>query len=215
MSIDVWLPPPFSRVLVGVICVSGLINTLTLASPLFMLQRYDRVLVSRSVPTFVERRMAAEDQLKRIGLLAPQDGAVHGLTIHTVGGVVGAGDIVMSIVPDHETLALEAQIAPQDIDQVQIDQTALLRLSAFNQRATLELGGAGDASGGFDPGSAHGPFLLSRTRSVPTVELARLNGQKLISGMSAEVFIQTGLRTALSFFIKPLSDQVERYFRED
>jgi HlyD family secretion protein len=36
----------------------------------------------------VEKRVAAEDQLKRVDIRAPQDGMVHQLDVHTVGGVV-------------------------------------------------------------------------------------------------------------------------------
>ena len=76
---------------------------------------------------FVERKVAAEDQLKRIDIRAPQDGTVHQSTAHTVGGVVTAGDPIMLIVPDTDTLMVEAKVQPQDIDQLQLGQKAVLR----------------------------------------------------------------------------------------
>jgi HlyD family secretion protein len=65
-----------------------------------------------------ERVTAAEDQLKRIDLRAPQAGFVHQLAAHTVGGVIGNGEIVMQIVPRAAELVVEAKIAPSDSDQV-------------------------------------------------------------------------------------------------
>jgi len=66
----------------------------------------------------IERKVAAEDQLRRVELRAPHSGVVHQLAIHTVGGVIGPGELLMLIVPEGEALTIEANIAPQEIDQV-------------------------------------------------------------------------------------------------
>jgi HlyD family secretion protein len=86
-----------------------------------------------------ERRVTAEDQLLRTEIRAPQDGVVHQLAVHTIGGVIAAGEPLMLIVPDQDVLRVEARVAPQDIDQLQRGQQAILRLSAFNQRTTPEI----------------------------------------------------------------------------
>ena len=91
---------------------------------------------ARKTRELVEKRVAAEDQLKRIDIRAPQDGMVHQLAVHTVGGVISAGEPMMLIVPDADALVVEARIAPQDIDQLSVGQPAVLRFSAFNQRTT-------------------------------------------------------------------------------
>ncbi|HXQ08233.1 MAG TPA: HlyD family type I secretion periplasmic adaptor subunit, partial [Bradyrhizobium sp.] len=90
---------------------------------------------------FVERKVTAEDQLRRTDIRAPQDGMVLQSTVHTVGGVITAGDAIMMIVPQSDALSVEAKVNPQDIDKLQIGQKTLLRLSAFNQRTTPELNG--------------------------------------------------------------------------
>jgi len=89
----------------------------------------------------VEKKVAAEDQLKRIDIRAPQDGMVHQLDVHTVGGVVSAGQQIMLVVPASDKLIVEAKVQPQDIDQLRIGQPAFLRFSAFNSRTTPELNG--------------------------------------------------------------------------
>src|SRR4029079_18464845 len=45
----------------------------------------------------VEKRVAAEDQLKRTDIRAPQDGVVHQLAVHTVGGVISPGEPIMLV----------------------------------------------------------------------------------------------------------------------
>src|SRR5215813_3021072 len=97
--------------------------------------------VDGKIGEFIERKVAAEDQLKRIDIRAPQDGTVFQLAVHTVGGVVTAGDPIMLIVPEADNLSVEVKVNPQDIDQLQLNQKAILRFSAFNIRTTPEIEG--------------------------------------------------------------------------
>jgi membrane fusion protein, type I secretion system len=90
---------------------------------------------------YVERKVTAEDQLKRTDLRAPQDGIVFQSTANTVGGVITAGDPVMLIVPESDQLTVEVKVDPKDIDQIQFDQPVVLRFSSFNMRSTPELNG--------------------------------------------------------------------------
>lgn len=163
-----------------------------------------------------ERRIAAEDQLMRVDIRAPQSGFVHELLVHTVGGVINPAETIMLIVPRDDELIIEARIATQDIDQVlQGDATAFVRLSAFDHRTTPELTGkvisvSADLTVDRFTGM---PYYLVRI-AVPRSEMAKLEGKHLIPGMPAEVHIKTADRTVLSYLFKPISDQMERAFRE-
>jgi HlyD family secretion protein len=97
--------------------------------------------VRAKISELVEKKVAAEDQLKRVDIRSPLDGVVHQLAVHTVGGVISAGEAMMYIVPQADMLTVEAKIAPQDIDQLRIGQPAILRFIAFNQRTTPEVDG--------------------------------------------------------------------------
>ena len=88
-----------------------------------------------------ERVTAAEDQLKRVDIRAPQSGIVHQLTVHTVGGVIQAGETMMQIVPRADTLVVEAKVAPQDIDQLVVGAPAAVRIMAGNQRTMPDMSG--------------------------------------------------------------------------
>jgi HlyD family secretion protein len=164
---------------------------------------------------FVERKVTAEDQLRRVDIRAPQDGMVLQSTVHTVGGVITAGDAIMMIVPQADDLSVEAKVNPQDIDKLQIGQKTLLRLSAFNQRTTPELNGVVTrVSPDVTTDQRTGQSYYTIRVSMPREEVARLGDSKLIPGMPVEAFVQTGDRTMLSYLIKPLSDQLMRSFRE-
>jgi HlyD family secretion protein len=164
---------------------------------------------------FVERKVTAEDQLRRVDIRAPQDGMVLQSTVHTVGGVITAGDAIMLIVPQTDDLQVEAKVNPQDIDKLQVGQKTLLRLSAFNQRTTPELNGVVTRiSPDVTTDQRTGQSYYTIRISMPPEEVARLGDVKLIPGMPVEAFVQTGERTLISYLIKPLSDQLMRAFRE-
>jgi HlyD family secretion protein len=170
---------------------------------------------NEKIGEFVERKVTAEDQLRRIDIRAPQDGMVLQSSVHTVGGVITAGDAIMMIVPQADDLSVEAKVNPQDIDKLQIGQKTLLRLSAFNQRTTPELNGVVTrVSPDVTTEQRTGQSYYTIRVSMSPEEITRLGDVKLIPGMPVEAFVQTGDRTMLSYLIKPLSDQLMRSFRE-
>ncbi|MCO5090686.1 HlyD family type I secretion periplasmic adaptor subunit [Bosea sp. (in: a-proteobacteria)] len=162
-----------------------------------------------------ERKVAAEDQLSRTNIASPQKGFVHQLAVFAPGAVIGAGEAIMFIVPSDDPLIVEARVLPGDIDQIRIGQVAHLRFPAFNQRVTPEFLGhvtsiAPDLSTDQKSGMSY------YTVQVALDESARKSEEfsRLVPGMPAEAFLQTGDRSALSYFLKPLTDQFDRSFRQ-
>ena len=144
-----------------------------------------------------ERRVAAEDQLKRIEIRAPQDGVVHQLAAHTVGGVINQSEPVMLIVPEGDRLVIEARIAPQDIDHVRAGLPAFIRFTAFNQRTTPEFHAVVQrvsADLTREPQQNLAYFVARLV--LPDSEVARLGNRQLVPGMPADVQIKTAERTA-------------------
>jgi HlyD family secretion protein len=110
---------------------------------------------------------------------------------------------------------VEAKIQPQEIDQVRVGQSAVLRFSAFNQRTTPELNGEVSLlSADVSEQQKTGARCYTVRIAVPQSELERLGGLKLVPGMPVESFIQTNARTVISYLVKPLHDQITRAFRE-
>jgi HlyD family secretion protein len=162
----------------------------------------------------LEKRVAAEDQLSRIDIRAPQDGIVHQLAVHTIGGVISPGEPIMLIIPRADALTVEARISPKDIDQIRMGQRAILRFSAFNQSTTPELNGEVRViSADISVDQKSGASFYTVRITPPKAELTRLN-LKLVPGMPVECFIQTGGRTVLSYLTKPVEDQIMRSWRE-
>ena len=162
-----------------------------------------------------ERAVAARDLLDRVEIRAPASGLVHQLAAHTIGGVIRPGDAIMEIVPDSEDLQIEARLQPQDIDHVHPGQSAFVRFSAFNQRTTPQLTGSVSyvsADTSHDQ-QTNAPYFTVRV-VLPDEERRRLAGQQLVPGMPAEVFMQTGSRTMMSYLFKPIADQMRRAFVE-
>lgn len=162
-----------------------------------------------------ERKVTAQDQLKRVEIRAPQDGTVLQSTVHTIGGVINAGEVIMLIVPETDKLVAEARITPQEIDQLRMGAKAALRFSAFDQRTTPEIiGTVIEVSADTTTDQRTGVSYYTVRIATPPDELAKLGNLKIIAGMPVEAFIKTTERTALSFLIKPMRDQVMRAFRE-
>jgi HlyD family secretion protein len=163
----------------------------------------------------VERSVAARDLLDRIEIRAPTSGVINQLSVHTLGGVIRAGDQIMEVVPDSDDLQIEARLQPNDIDQVRTGQKAFVRFSAFNQRTTPQLTGvvsyvSADTSHDHQTNATY--FTVRVTLSDD--ERRRLADLQLVPGMPAEVFMQTGSRTMMNYLLKPLTDQMRRAFVE-
>ena len=133
--------------------------------------------------------------------------------VHTVGGVINPGEPLMLIVPDPQILVIEAKVAPQDIDQVHLDQQARVRFTSFNQRLTPEvLGAVFRISPSTSKDQQTGATYYTVGVRLAEGQAAKLNGAQLVPGMFAETFISTASRTALSFLFKPITDNIIKVF---
>jgi HlyD family secretion protein len=171
--------------------------------------------ISATSGELTERKIAAEDQLARIEIKAPQSGVVHELVVHGKDAIITAGETIMQIVPDTDELEVEARIAPQDIDQITPGQSVELRFSAFNQRTTPAVPGflmsiGADLTREVQTGLSYYVVRIS----TPPTSVDVLHSLRLVPGMPVEVFLKTQDRTMLSYLAKPLADQFQRSFRD-
>ncbi len=162
-----------------------------------------------------ERRVAAEDQLKRVDIRAPSAGVVHQLAVHTVGGVITPAEPAMLIVPSAELLFLEARVAPADIDQLRLGQSTVVRLHAFNQRTTPELTGSVARIGADvvrEPQT--GLTYYSVRIALAASETARIAPLTIVAGMQADAYVETASRSPFAYLVRPVKDQFAKAFRE-
>jgi membrane fusion protein, type I secretion system len=162
-----------------------------------------------------ERKVTAEDQLRRVEIRAPQDGVVEQSKVHTVGGVISPGETIMLIVPQKDKLQVSAKVDPKDIEQLRVGQKTMLQLSSFDPHNTPELKGivvriSPDVA--TDARTGHTYYTIRI--SLPPKQVARLGEVRLLPGMPVEAFVQTGERTVLSYLMKPLSEQFKHAFKE-
>jgi HlyD family secretion protein len=161
-----------------------------------------------------EHKIAAEDQLQKLEIRAPQDGTIYQLSVHTVGGVVGAGEPIMLIVPRNDVLVVEARIEPNDVDRVHVGSEGGLRFTSLGSRTTPEFTGKVETVTPdivTDQRTGAG-YYVARV-SLPPEAMEKL-GAKLMPGMPVEVLIATDKRTVLSYLVRPLGDQLMHTFRE-
>ena len=162
-----------------------------------------------------ERRIAAEDMLKRIDIRSPADGIVDQMTVFTVGGVINTAEPLMVIVPQNDQLVVQAKIAPHDIDQARSHKDAVVRFPAFNQRTTPSLNGTVSSISAelTKEQQTNMEYYIARIK-IDDSEMKRLGDLQLVPGMPAEIQIRTSERSALSYLVKPLEDAFAKSFKE-
>ena len=171
----------------------------------------------QKISELLQERHSAVQRLAETQVRAPQAGVVHQSTIHTIGGVVGAGEVLMQIVPQSDVLLMEVRIDPMDVDKLAVGQEVVVRLSSFDQRSTPEMRGALAAvSPDFIEDVSTGQqYYTARIRLVEG-EFERLPADvALRPGMPIQAFVTTANRTVLSFLLHPLSEQLRLALRED
>jgi HlyD family secretion protein len=174
------------------------------------LQKVQAVLAEQT-----ETRKAISDRLARTDVRAPASGIVHAMAVHTEGGVVSPGSTLLQIIPEDRKLVIEAKIAPHDIDKVRAGQDAAVRFSSFDSHTTPRLTGIVKSVSAAEIVDKDGKAFFTTQIEVPPSELLKLDtGHRLVPGMPAEVYLETGSRSILSYFLKPLTDMLARTFRE-
>lgn len=164
----------------------------------------------------------AREQLEQTRLRAPADGVIVGLQVHTVGGVVRGGERLMDVVPEGQDLIVEAQVRPEDADDLQIGQVTEVRITAFGGRnLPIVHGEVRQVSADrFTDERTGRPYFLVQV-VVPPEERSALdrsggNGtRRLRAGLPAQVVVPTRKRTALQYLLEPLNQTLWRSLREE
>jgi epimerase transport system membrane fusion protein len=170
-----------------------------------------------------EKVQSLESLVNRSVIKAPVSGMVLGLAVHTIGAVLPPGGRLLDIVPQHQKLIIEAQVAPIDIDRVTVGQIAEVRFSAFKTRdvptidgTLISLSADRIVRDTKESTSGETAYYLARVEVSPSgLQALRDANLELVPGMPAEVLIKTGARTLVQYLMKPLTDTFTRAFLED
>lgn len=179
--------------------------------------------VQGKISDFEEKLRATSDVVERSVITAPYEGVVTGLKYHTIGGVITPGTPIMDIVPQTDSLVVEAQVQPTDIDMLEVGQETRIMLSAYKSRSMPRLTGrvvniSADAFSAApqQAGQAGAASYYNVRVVVDADQLGKLSTKvKLAPGMPVEVFIRTGSRSFLSYMMAPINSSLSRAFKEE
>ena len=169
----------------------------------------------------VEPKLAAvREQIDRTLVRAPATGAVVGLTIFTVGGVVAPAQKLMDIVPTDQPLVIEARVKPSDVSDVRVGQNTEIRITAFHNRNMPLLHGkvttvSADSLTDEKTGIAY--FTIRVTVPPSQLKLIRqTRGESpgLQAGLPVAIVIPLRPRTALEYFLDPIRQVLSSSFHE-
>ncbi|MGY8685637.1 HlyD family type I secretion periplasmic adaptor subunit [Bradyrhizobium sp. UFLA05-153] len=163
----------------------------------------------------IPKALSAKAVLGRMEIRAPYTGRVVGLSVFSVGGVIQRGDKILDIVPDEDSLTIEAQVAVDDISDVHPDMRAEVHLTAYKQRIVPIIHGdviQVSADRLTDP-KTNAPYYTAFVR-IDRDELAGMPNIRLYPGMPATVMIPTVQRTAFEYIVGPLVMSFNQSFRQ-
>jgi HlyD family secretion protein len=158
-------------------------------------------------------------------LRAPQDGIIKDVATYTVGAVVDAGTVLMSLVPVQDELVAEVMIRNDDVGFVHEGQRAKIKLSTypFQKYGMIEgtvvriSADASELERGTAPG-APGRESLSPYKAVVKLEAQRLHGAgtdwPIAPGMQVVAEVKQGDRTVMEYLLSPVSRIVGEAGRE-
>ena len=173
--------------------------------------------VTREVQSDAEKFVAVTADLDRMEIKAPANGQVVGLSVQTVGAVLQPGQKLLDVVPEQQTLLLEAHIPPHLIDKVQAGLMADIRFNSFAHSPQLVVDGkvisvSGDLLN--DPQQPQFSYYLARVQVTPA-GMKTLGARQMQPGMPAEIVIKTGERSLLTYLLHPLTKRMAASMKEE
>jgi len=166
-----------------------------------------------------ESLVARADTARRTEIRSPMKGTVKSIQVSTIGGVIQAGQEIMTIVPTEDTLVVEAYVRPADVAFLHPGQKAVVKISAYDYAIYGGLDGVVEnispdtlrderraATPVADVADEANSYYRVLVRT-DTNALRTPNGQVLpiIPGMTASVEMLTGRKTVLQYLMKPLN----------
>jgi len=166
-------------------------------------EEYNKVMAE--IERLNQGRLAIEDRVQRTSVRSPVDGTVKQILINTVGGVVKPGMDILEIVPDEETLVVEAKIKPSDIAFLYPGLKAVVKITAYDFAIYGGLEGrVTHISADTITDERREEYYLVRIETDRNYLGTEVNKKEIIVGMTAQVDIITGSKTVMAYLLKPI-----------
>lgn len=158
--------------------------------------------------------IASRDVLHRTQILSPIDGIVVNMQIHSLDGVIQAGQAIMEIVPANDELIVETRIDTEDIDEVWVGMPADVRLTSQSRRSQIPIEASvlsisADRISNVNTGK---DYYSARVKL--SEEALIRNRIDLVAGMGAEVYMKTAPRSPLDYLLEPIMKTLNLGLRE-
>ena len=161
---------------------------------------------------------ALQDKLNKTNIYSPADGYVVGIADYRQDSIIKASSDILEIVPKDNNLLVVGQVKSTDIDKIKVGLDANIIFSAFNTKKSHSIKAKivyVSADSFIDEESNELFYEVKAKLNDKGMEQIKLYNFNLISGMPAEMMINTGSRTVLSYLVKPLVDRFNRSFNEE
>ena len=166
--------------------------------------------------SITEALAADTDRVTRTEVRSPVRGTVKEIKIRTVGGVIQPGQDLIEIVPIDDTLLVEAQIRPADIAFIRPDQSAVVKITAYDYSIYGGLDAVVEhiSADTIEDKEKRENFFRIYLRTDRNVLGTADNPLPIIPGMTASVDILTGEKTVLDYLLKPILKARDSALRE-
>src|SRR3546814_476906 len=171
--------------------------------------------VHKEASALHDRLSALDYTVRQTDIQAPVAGYVQNLSIHTVGGVISPGAVLMEVVPEDRNYLIQAQVPVQAIDRMQPGLDVEISFPAFNHAQTPNVPGKvlTVSADRLEDEKSKTPYYLAQIEVTPE-GVDALSTNTIRPGMPASVLIRTGERTMLSYLLKPFLERLNKSFQE-
>ncbi|WP_347291484.1 HlyD family efflux transporter periplasmic adaptor subunit [Kluyvera georgiana] len=157
------------------------------------------------------------DSVTRMTVRSPVKGIVKKIKVNTLGGVIPPNGELMEIVPRDDHLLIETRLSPRDIAFIHPDQSALVKITAYDYAIYGSLKGVVDSISPDTIQDEAKPdvyyyrvFIRTENDYLQNKAGKRFN---IVPGMIANVDIKTGEKTVMDYLVKPFN-KVKEALRE-
>ncbi|MEP3276704.1 MAG: HlyD family type I secretion periplasmic adaptor subunit [Stappiaceae bacterium] len=169
--------------------------------------------IETQISSIGPQHQGARAKRKRIAVIAPVSGRIVDMKIYTKGGVIKPGEPILDIVPATDDLIIEARVETADIEKLHVGQSTRVRLTGFDQAKIPEaVGEIVDLSADSLTDERSGKSFYTARVQLDAEQPAPIRALNFVPGMPADVFVNTGSRTAISYLMQPLNDRLVRTF---
>lgn len=191
------------------------IETIKEEQLLFQLEAQEQLSeVEREIASISELLITAGDQVTRTTVRSPIDGVIKNLRYNTIGGIIRPGDIIMDVVPTSDRLVVEARLNPADRGFVEVGQSAMIKLTAYDFFIYGGIEGRISTIAADSTSDGEGQTFYKVVVETLGKNNEKMKGLLISPGMQAMVDVHTGEKSVMQYILQPVLKLRHESFRE-